>query len=264
MGTTGVDIHLSSFSRHIQPFWHLFREGLDTYIIRLQAEGECEALIDGEMVTVMPGDLLLFRPGELYDLRIGEKESPLGFSADYYVMSTGEWVDEWWNKQVRAKKSRIAEDSKLHSIWQQLILEKRRIDGGSPEILEALFKALCLLLDRAIAEAPASSSSSLLQGLKIKNYVEEHATSSIRLEDVARHAGISVTRAVHLFKEQFGYSVMQYAVQVRLAMALRLMDNSNYTLERIAEETGFGSYTYFHRVFRERYGVAPGVYRRRS
>ena len=264
MEVNGVHIHLSSFSRHIQPFRHLFRDGLDTYIIRLQAEGECEALIDGEMVTVLPGDLLLFRPGEQYDLRIGEKESPLGFSADYYVMCTGEWVDSWWNQQQRLKKTRIAEDSKLHSIWQQLILEKRRLDGGNTEILEALFKVLCLLLDRAITETPAASSASLLLGLKMKNYVEEHATLQIRLEDVARHAGVSVTRAVHLFKGQFGYSVMQYAAQIRLAMALRLMDNSNYTLERIAEETGFGSYTYFHRVFRERYGIAPGLYRKRS
>ncbi|OKP66999.1 hypothetical protein A3844_05700 [Paenibacillus helianthi] len=264
MESPGVHIHLSSFSRHIQPFWQPFREGLDTYIIRLQAEGESEALIDGEMVTVLPGDLLLFRPGEVYDLRIGEKESPLGFSADYYVMCTGEWVDHWWNKQERAKKTRIAEDGKLQSVWKQLILEKRRLDGGSPEILEALFQALCLLLDRAIAEAPVGPSASLLLGLKMKNYIEEHATSLIRLEDVARHAGVSVTRAVHLFKAKFGYSIMQYTGQIRLAMALQLMDNSNYTLERIAEETGFGSYTYFHRVFRERYGVAPGVYRKRS
>lgn len=242
----------------------MFREGIATYIIRLQAEGECEALIDGRMVTIYPGDLLLFRPGDMYDLRIGEKASPLGFSADYYVMCTGEWVDSWWDKHKRPTKLRIADDGKLQSVWQQLILEKRRLDGGNPEILEALFKALCLLLDRAIGEAPASSSASRLLALKMKSYVEEHATSMLRLEDVAGHAGISVTRAVHLFKAQFGYSIMQYAGQIRLAMALQLMDKSNYTLERIAEESGFGSYTYFHRVFRERYGVAPGAYRRRE
>lgn len=264
METHSVQISLSAFIRHTQPFRQLFRNGLDTYIIRLQVEGECEALIDGEMVTVVPGDLLLFQPCDRYDLRIGEKESLLGHSADYYVMCTGEWVDSWWKLRERPKKVRIADVGKLQSIWQQLDLEKRRLDGGSPEILEALFKALCLLLDRAIEEAPASSSSSLLLGLKMKSFVEEHVTTVIRLKDVAAHAGISVTRAVHLFKIQFGYSIMQYAVQIRLAMALRLMDNTNYTLERIAEETGFGSYTYFHRVFRERYGVSPGVYRKRE
>lgn len=264
MDNQEIDIQLTSFSRHVQPFLQPFREGLDTYILRLQMEGECEALIEGRMTVIMPGDLLLFPPGEVYELRVGEKESPLGFSADYYVMCTGTWLDQWWSERERPRKTRIAEDGRLLSVWQQLILEKRRLDGGSPEIVAALLKALCLLLDRAIAEAPATSSASLLLALKMKNYVEEHAASQVRLEEVARHAGISVTRAVHLFKEQFGYSILQYVGQLRLAMALRMMDNSNYTLERIAEETGFGSYTYFHRVFRERYGVSPGVYRRRS
>ncbi|MDH6370180.1 hypothetical protein CA600_10635 [Paenibacillus sp. VTT E-133280] len=264
METNSVQISLCGFIRHTQPFRQLYRSGLDTYIIRLQAEGECEVLIDGDMVTVVPGDLLLFKPQDIYDLRIGEKKSKLGHSVDYFVMCTGEWVDQWWNLRERPKKVRIADDGKLQSIWQQLDLENRRLDGGSPEILEALFKALCLLLDRAMEEAPASSSASLLHGLKMKSYVEEHATSEIRLKDVAAHAGISVTRAVHVFKIQFGYSIMQYAGQIRLAMALRLMDNTNYTLERIAEETGFGSYTYFHRVFRERYGVSPGNYRKRE
>lgn len=264
MEINSIHIHLTAFMRHIQPFRHLFREGLDTYIIRLQAEGECEALIDGEMVNIQPGDLLLFHPGEVYDLRIGEKMSPLGFSADYYVMCTGEWLDSWWNQRSRPKKVRITDDGRLQSVWQQLILEKRRLDGGNTDILEALFKTLCLLLDRAIEEAPSTSSAPLLLAFKMKSYVEEHATSMFRLEDVAGHAGISVTRAVHLFKAQFGYSIMQYAGQIRLALALQLMDKSNYTLERIAEESGFGSYTYFHRVFRERYGVAPGIYRRRG
>jgi AraC family transcriptional regulator of arabinose operon len=32
-------------------------------------------------------------------------------------------------------------------------------------------------------------------------------------------------------------------------------------LERIAESAGFGSYTYFHRVFRSKYGISPKQYR---
>ncbi|WP_438431181.1 AraC family transcriptional regulator [Gorillibacterium sp. sgz500922] len=260
----GVFIQLCEYSRHVQPFRHLFRSGLDTYVIRLQAEGEAEVLIDGRLVRVLPGDLLLFRPGEVYDLRIGEKESPLGRSGDYYVMCTGSRVDDWWDRQPRPKKTRIAADGRIQSAWQQLILEKRRLDGGSPAILEALFTALCLLLDRAMAESPVSASPSALLALRMKSYIEEHAAGPLRLEEVAAHAGLSVTRAVHLFKQQQGLSILQYAGQIRLAMALRLMDSTNLTLEVIAEECGFGSYTYFHRVFREHYGVAPGQYRRRG
>ena len=40
-----------------------------------------------------------------------------------------------------------------------------------------------------------------------------------KLEDVAAHVGISVSRAVHLFKEAFGTTIMQYTMDVRLSMA---------------------------------------------
>lgn len=39
MKTNSVQISLCGFIRHNQPFRQLYRSGLDTYIIRLQAEG---------------------------------------------------------------------------------------------------------------------------------------------------------------------------------------------------------------------------------
>ena len=53
----------------------------------------------------------------------------------------------------------------------------------------------------------------------MKNYIEENASSMFKLEDVAAHVGISVSRAVHLFKEAFGTTIMQYTMDVRLSMA---------------------------------------------
>jgi len=261
-----LTLTLCDFSRHLQPFRQSFRT-LDTYLLRLQTEGEARALIGGSMTAVLPGDLLMYRPGDAYDLQIEAPgpDSRYGPSADYYFMATGPWLDEWWRMRERPPRIRIADDGKIDSVWQQLMLERRRLDGGSPAILAALLQALCLLLDRAIAEAPAAKSgATALQALKIKHFVEANATGSFTLDEAAAHAGISKTRAVHLFKQQIGCSIMQYAQQVRLAMALRLMDNSQLTLEQIADESGFGTYTYFHRVFRDRYGLSPGTYRKRE
>ncbi|WP_245247400.1 helix-turn-helix domain-containing protein [Paenibacillus sp. PvP091] len=39
------------------------------------------------------------------------------------------------------------------------------------------------------------------------------------------------------------------------------MKYTSITLEQIAESCGFGGYSYFHRVFKEHYGVSSGVYR---
>ena len=54
--------------------------------------------------------------------------------------------------------------------------------------------------------------------------------------------------------------MIQYAMDIRLALALERMNYSKLTLNQIAESSGFGSYAYFHRVFRERFGMSPSQY----
>ncbi|PLT48326.1 transcriptional regulator (AraC/XylS family) [Paenibacillus pasadenensis] len=261
-----MSIVLCDYSRHEQPFQQSMRGGLECYLFRLQIEGQASVLLGGRMETVLPGELLLFPPGEAYEIDIvpGGDEPGHGASADYYFMATGSWLDRWWQQEARPRRARIADDGKIQGIWHQLALESRRLDGGSPEILSALLQALCLLLERAIREAPAKGGPGALLAMKLKHFVEAHATRAFTLDEAAAHVGISKTRAVHLFKQETGGSIMQYAQQVRLALALRLMAGSQLTLEQIADEAGFGSYTYFHRVFREKYGVPPGAYRRRE
>lgn len=253
-----IQLKFCAYMYHTTPFRNTYKFGLESYIIRLQTEGFCHALISGQTEVIEPGDLLLFRPGDIYDLKIGE----LGPSGDYYVVCSGDWLDEWWKLQRRPHKTKIGENRRIAAIWQQLILEQRRLDGGNLALIDTLMKALCYLLDRALDEAKSYTSGPKLLSYKIKHYIEEYAPTPFSLDDVAKHAGLSVSRSVQLFKAEFGMSIMQYAQKVRLAMALELMGKSPLTLERIAEETGFGSYTYFHRVFQRYYGIAPGAYRK--
>jgi AraC family transcriptional regulator, arabinose operon regulatory protein len=81
------------------------------------------------------------------------------------------------------------------------------------------------------------------------------------LEQVAMHVGLSVSRAVHLFKSVFDQSMMQHTIEVRLALARERILYSSFTLEQIAESCGYASYSYFHRMFRARFGISPKAYR---
>ncbi|BBI35816.1 AraC family transcriptional regulator [Cohnella abietis] len=259
-----ININLCAYSKHNEPFRQEYKNGLDTYIIRLQMEGISQVLIDGEIVDIMPGDLLLFKPGDLYELRIGTAGEPVKTSGDYFILCKGEGMDEWWGQKWRPTRTKIAENERIKGLWHQLSMENRRLNGGNPELMSLLAHSLLLLLDRAIEEAPSAQSLSAFHALKMRNYIEENAASTLRLQDIAGHAGLSVSRAVHLFKIHFGVSTMQYVQQLRLSHALQLLDYSLMSLEQIAVDVGFGSYTYFHRIFRATYGVSPGAYRRKS
>ncbi|MFC5529770.1 helix-turn-helix domain-containing protein [Cohnella yongneupensis] len=258
-----IHVQLCGYHQHPEPFRHYFPGGLETYIIRLQFEGVSQVLIAGEFIPVEPGDLILFKQGDLYDLRIEQAEEPVKASGDYFIMSTGPGMDEWWSNRIRPTKVKIAEDSKLITQWHQLIAEKRRLDGGDPMLVTLLVHTLLVMLDRAIDEAPSARSSSTFHAIRMRNYIEANASRPLRLEDVARDSGLSVSRAVHLFKEHYGSSIIGYAQQIRMAHALELLHHSPLSLEQIAAETGLGSYAYFHRIFRAQHGISPGAYRKK-
>jgi AraC family transcriptional regulator, arabinose operon regulatory protein len=262
-----VYVLLCGYSYHTVPYLQSYRNGVDSYIFRLQTEGVCTIDIEGETKEARPGDLTLLAPGTRYDLLIGSQDgenqvSPAS-SGDYYVFCEGAWIEEWWGRKERPAMSRIIGAGRLLGIWNQLVLEKRSLDGGDPELSATLLMSLCLMLDRALEEVkPPEERRTSFLAVRIRHYIEEHALQPLRLEDVARHAGLSVSRTVHLFKDYYQDSIVQYVTKIRLSMAIELMRCSAMTLEQVAEASGFGGYPYFHRVFRSRYGMSPGAYRR--
>ncbi|MGN7453314.1 helix-turn-helix domain-containing protein [Paenibacillus pasadenensis] len=253
---------ICDYSSHYKPFLHDVRSGLQHYLFRLQAEGTCEVASGGVSYRLAGGDLLLLRPGDDYHLSVSEpaRKGRLS-SGDYYLFCHGPWIDAWWSRKERPTVSRVGADEQLITLWRSLLLEKRRhaLDEDA-ELKDALLRSLCLYIDRAIAES-APSGTPGTAALKIKRFIEERAFSTFKLEEAARHAGLSLSRAVRLFKEQFGKTMIQYAIEIRLQAAVEQIKYGELKLERIAKACGFASYSYFHRVFRTHFGLSPLEYR---
>ncbi|MCG7214677.1 AraC family transcriptional regulator [Paenibacillus mucilaginosus] len=260
-----ANVLLCGYSYHRERFYTHYKHGVPSYLFRLQTEGSSTVVAGGRTYELEQGDLLLLKPGDTYELRIEERaagaKGSIISSGDYYIGCEGSWVREWWDRTPKPTVTRIDLDEKLLGLWQQIIAEKRRLeDGGSPELTGYLLRALCLYLERPATDtAPASGRP--FSVTRMKRFIEEHATRTFRVEEVARHAGLSVSRAVHLFKESYGKTMMEYAQEIRLTAALERMKYTSMTLDQIAETCGFGGYTYFHRVFKEKYGISPGAYR---
>jgi AraC family transcriptional regulator of arabinose operon len=255
----------AGFSRHLRPFSINQRQGLGHFLLRLQTEGTCQALVQGRMCPISPGDLLLYRPGDAYELRIDDQENGKINSADYFVFCQGSWMDAWWERKTFPGKVNVPLDEAVLTVWGQIIAEKRKLHSESPEIADYLLRVLLLSLERLVREGGAArSDAKAYAAYRIRAYVESHAAEPLTLEQVAGHVGLSVSRAVHLFKETFGRSIMDYAIDVRLAIARERILFSRVSLEQAAELAGFQSYSYFHRTFRARFGMSPKEYRNRA
>lgn len=53
-------------------------------------------------------------------------------------------------------------------------------------------------------------------------------------------------------------------LRVRFAEVNRLLKNTDLTIEAIAEKTGFAYPHYLQTAYRERFGIAPGKFRRKT
>ena len=258
------EILLSEYSYHTEKKIFNWKSGLDYFFIRLQTEGQCYARINGNILKVSAGDLLLCKPGDQCELIVDEYIDQTGkntvSSGDYYLMCKGPWLDEWWNRRDRQTLQHIKNDRKLLILWKEISLEKRRIYEKDEEFLDYLLRALCLSIDNALKESNPDNQTIPKPALTMKTYIEEHATRSLKVREVADHVGFSISRASHLFKEAFGKTIIQYGLEIRLNTALKYMEYSDMPMEQIAEISGFGSYTYFYRVFRKVYGVSPSQY----
>ncbi|KIL39659.1 hypothetical protein SD70_18630 [Gordoniibacillus kamchatkensis] len=252
-------------STHGKPFTANMRQGLTDYLLRLQTDGRSLALKNGRMCPILPGDLLLYRPGEPYELRIEpSSDDGTASSTDYYLFCCGSWMDDWWQRKLVPDQAHIPLDDTMLAVWRHIIAENRKLRDGSSAIADYLVRILCLSLDRLVQEGGAQApDAKSYTAYRIRAFVESHATEPLTLQRIAAHAGLSVSRTVHLFKETFGQSIMDYAIDVRLAVACERIRFDAATLEQAAEQSGFHSYSYFHRTFRARLGMSPKEYRSR-
>jgi AraC-like DNA-binding protein len=89
-------------------------------------------------------------------------------------------------------------------------------------------------------------------------------SNSVRLNDLARHAGLSSARLSRLFKQQTGVALVDFRNRQRIEKFLAIYGaGQRKTMLDAALEAGFGSYPQFHRVFKRVLNCSPGEYRRK-
>jgi AraC family transcriptional regulator len=100
---------------------------------------------------------------------------------------------------------------------------------------------------------------------RVMDHVRAHLDADLSLEALARVACFSPYHFHRIFRVTTGETLTQYIQRARLERACYLMKASpRRPLGSIALEVGFSAQSDFSRVFRQRYGMAPSRWDRRS
>jgi two-component system response regulator YesN len=99
---------------------------------------------------------------------------------------------------------------------------------------------------------------------RMKDYVKKNFTSKISAREVAATAGVSVSRALHLFREESGMPLSGYIARERIEYAKYLMDNTDDSMATIASECGFFDQSHFTKTFNALEHMPPSRYKRKA
>jgi transcriptional regulator GlxA family with amidase domain len=111
-----------------------------------------------------------------------------------------------------------------------------------------------------IAHPPPVDDGSSLQ--PILRWLEHNLREELSLEDMAKHAKMSVRSLSRRFREQTGTTPLQWLLRARVRRAQLLLETEDHSIEQLATSCGFGSVAAFREHFRRIVGTSPQSYRR--
>jgi transcriptional regulator GlxA family with amidase domain len=92
-------------------------------------------------------------------------------------------------------------------------------------------------------------------------WMQENALAALDLQAIANHASVSVRTLNRQFREHFGTTPLGLLTTMRVDRARRLLESTGLTVDRVAEQSGFGSYPSLRYHFGRTVGVSPQKYR---
>ena len=96
---------------------------------------------------------------------------------------------------------------------------------------------------------------------KAVSHLQENFAEPLRVEGLARLAGLSVYQFERRIRGIFHLTAGQLIQKTRMEAALRKLRETNEPISRVAQDCGYADQSAFTRKFRQTVGVSPSLYR---
>jgi AraC family transcriptional regulator len=127
---------------------------------------------------------------------------------------------------------------------------------------------LTLVLDRIREEEvkrPIKYSDHEMESVvEARNLLVADFSEKYSIRDLARKTGTSETKLQLAFKHVYGATIFDYAQTARLDFAKLLLQDTDATIQSIAERCGYPDNSNLTVAFKKRFGCTPDSFRARS
>lgn len=161
-------------------------------------------------------------------------------------------------------KYHVKEGTTLHMLLEKLLIEYFSESTRSKAAINGYLLILFAELSRALTQSNEDliNESNKVIKEEVFNYLRENF-KDIKLKSMAEYFHFHPSYLSNLIKKEFGKNLKDLLMEIRMAEACNLLENTNMTIETIINEIGYTNNSYFYKVFKKQYGCTPIDYKNR-
>ena len=231
------------------------------YVIHVVIDGKGILDYGGRRWEIGKGQMFILFPGEV---------------TTYYADQEDPWYYCWFGFQGSSARKIVesigfTSQTPVLSFEDGTRVEKRimdmlgslslTLDGQlhrNAEMMEILSE---MIRERAKQAGSVSGLTDFSYSEYAVRYINNHFSEKIKIQELARHIGISRSYLVKLVRQETGMSPQEYLITVRMRRAADLLSRSNDPIRSISAECGYDDALAFSKVFKSKFGQNPSDYR---
>lgn len=234
---------------------------LPFYSMFFVLKGEAKVLLNDTFITMKEGDFVILdkqsmfsrsfykdQVNELISINVHPKYFENLYDDHYFfrIFNNKDFSNSIFNinnhESIKVTITQIKKAMKMHLGKAHLL----------PRVYSML-SDLCIYYDELFTHENISTDSI---PVKIIDYIDLNFLKDITYEELSKKFGVSVPTLNKIIKSSTGMTLHNYIIFSRLSYAKDLM-NETMNSEKIAELSGFNSYSTFYRAYKKFYGIPP-------
>ena len=240
-------------------------------------EGSLTNIIDGKKVIVNKGELLFlnqFTKHEILkagqnDIAINFMVLPEFFDVAYSMAGNDNMLADFLVNVLRQDEERgeylhfkVAEVLQIQNLLENIIYSLVTGRGNQNKINQTTMGLIFLYLMDSVqyVEMRLPNQYENMISMTTLDYIEQKYRTAT-LTELCDMLHLPMHVLSKMIKKTTGFNFKELLQRKRLSKAVKLMCDTDLPISDIIAAVGYENNSYFHRVFKERYGVTPRAFR---
>ncbi|CDO17469.1 AraC-like ligand binding domain protein [Streptococcus gallolyticus] len=235
----------------------------DNFVLHFIVDGKGKFTIDGKTIELGVGDMFILPKGKV-----------TFYQADKKHPWTYLWVGFSGSKaESILSKTQLLEQYFCHSTLKSKVLDQivkltqfrdQKLDDITElQLIAELYKLLAFLIEEFPSKAMSDSSILIQNYIKqAKKIIHTQYGNPLKISEIAKKLNLNRSYLYKIFKEETGYSLKDYLIQIRMEKSADLLTSTTFHISEIANAIGFPDALTFSKAFKKHFGQSPSNYRK--